>query len=189
MASSAKVADNSINVKRRAAAIDGHGIAVVFKEKPAGDTAGTGCPAVAADDGCSVYGCLADRVTSLRSRVSAAAAGRPARRPGAAAGPARRGGTASVIRETCSCDSRVRRPAPGGAGCRAPSCRAYRLMTMSSRPPDIRPDRPGMGADWDVSALSRGNSRPTGPIPVCTFLLIVPLRESPLLRPARSCLS
>ena len=64
---------------------------------------------------------------------------------------------------------------------------AYRLMIMSSRPPETRPDRLGTSSGSNVPARSRGTSRRTGPIPVCTFLLIVPLREFPELRPAGSC--
>jgi hypothetical protein len=57
---------------------------------------------------------------------------------------------------------------------------AYKLMIMSSRPPDTRPDRFGISTGSNVPARSRGASRPTGPMPVCTFLPIVPLRELPV---------
>ena len=51
MASAAKVADNGISVKRRAAVGNGHGIAVVFKEKPAGSAAGAGLSDAAGVEG------------------------------------------------------------------------------------------------------------------------------------------
>ncbi len=61
---------------------------------------------------------------------------------------------------------------------------AYRLMIMSSRPPEICPARLGTSSGPEVPARSRGTARPAGPIPVCTFLPIVPLRELPVLCPA-----
>ena len=41
MASSPEVADDGINVERHTAVGDGQGIAVIFKQKPAGSAAGT----------------------------------------------------------------------------------------------------------------------------------------------------
>src|SRR5216683_2848588 len=63
---------------------------------------------------------------------------------------------------------------------------AYRLMIMSSRPPEIRPDRLGTSSGSKLPVRSRGTSSGTGPIPVCTCLLIVPLRELPEWWPAGS---
>ena len=60
---------------------------------------------------------------------------------------------------------------------------------MSSRPPEIRPDRLGTSRGSNIPARSRGTSTGTGPIPVCTFLLIVPFREFPELWPDGSCLA
>ncbi len=64
---------------------------------------------------------------------------------------------------------------------------AYRLMIMSSRPPATRPDRLRTSTGPDIPARSRGTPAGTGPIPVCTFLPIAPLRELPELWPAGSC--
>ena len=64
---------------------------------------------------------------------------------------------------------------------------AYRLMIMSSRPPETRPDRLGTSRGSKSPARSRGTSMPAGPIPVCTFLLIVPFREFPERWPDGSC--
>ena len=48
--------------------------------------------------------------------------------------------------------------------------RACVRVTMSSRPPETRPDRLGISTGSKLPARSRGTSRPTGPIEVCTFL-------------------
>jgi hypothetical protein len=90
--------------------------------------------------------------------------------------------TAPVIRETVSAGSPV--PYTCRRWCRMSRtlipC-AYREMIMSSRPPETRSDRLGTSRGSNMPARSRGTSIPTGPIPVCTFLLIVPLRELPEL--------
>jgi len=56
---------------------------------------------------------------------------------------------------------------------------AYKLMTMSSRPPATRPARLGTSSGSKVPARSRGTASGTGPTPVCTVLAMVPLREFP----------
>ncbi len=58
---------------------------------------------------------------------------------------------------------------------------AYRLMIMSPGPPEIRPDRLGTSSGSKLPLRSRGTFTGTGPIPVCTFLPIVPFREFPVL--------
>src|ERR1022692_1613630 len=60
---------------------------------------------------------------------------------------------------------------------------AYKLITMSSSPPAIRPARLGTSSGSKLPARSRGTCNPTGPTPVCTVLAIVPLRDSPEHRP------
>ena len=51
MAPPSKVADNSVNVKRRAVAGDDEAIAIVFKEKPAGRAGCPGHPGTAGIEG------------------------------------------------------------------------------------------------------------------------------------------
>jgi hypothetical protein len=75
--------------------------------------------------------------------------------------------TPSVIALTCSGDSSV--PYTWFRWCRMSRtdmpC-AYRLMIMSSRPPEIRPARFGTSTGSKVPARSRGTERRTGPMPV-----------------------
>ena len=65
---------------------------------------------------------------------------------------------------------------------------AYSEITMSSRPPAIRPDRLGISSGSKLPSRSRGTCSGTGPTPVCTVLAIYPFREFPLPFPAASCL-
>jgi hypothetical protein len=98
---------------------------------------------------------------------------------------------------------RLRRPGqavlgPGGVGERAVGAdpdglafgvdlaRFFPVLADGPGPPETRPDRLGISTGSKLPALSRGTSSPTGPIPVYIFLAIVPLRELPVLCPARS---
>ena len=68
---------------------------------------------------------------------------------------------------------------------------AYRLMIMSSRPPEMRPARLGTSTGVNDPTRSRGTSMRTGPTPVCTvFGLPRPLRALPTVFPPPGvCLS